>query len=813
MMRSVDGQPTDRLHGTGDGDAAPEVSVVVVGFDGRRHLERCLPALARTAGVVFETILADNGSGDGTVAWVRERFPAVRVLELGRNLGFGEANRRGAAAARAGLVAFLNSDTEVEPGWLAELVRVTSGDETIGAACATLRLLDRPGLLNARGGGMSRLGYGYDRDLLHAAEPSSLAPEPATREVLFPTAAAMLMPRDTFLEIGGFDPAIFMYHEDVDLGWRLWLSGRRVVVCRDSVVRHALGGSATPGRGAAWKQRLGARHNVRTLLKCYAAGAAARALARIAWLWLRHRAVGQAVSAAAWNLRHLPGTLAARRQVQRRRRIGDAELLARGLIDATALPPAPPDAPRPGYDGDAIDLIPAPLLLPGMHSALGRLGPGWHPRRRDADGWWRWTAGDARCRLRVAPGAAGRLVVTARSASPSGGSGNALVSCNGASAEAALPAAGWLEVSLPAVADARGRLEVRIESPATAVDRAGPAGCPRRAGCAVREVRFEPDEPAPPPAYRSVSVIVPTYNRWPILRETLEALAGQSCRDLEAIVVDDGSTDGTWERLTGWARENADRLRVTPLHQENLKPGRARNLGLRHATGDLVVFIGDDTVPDRGLVAEHLAAHNAAGSEIAVLGFTDWHRERMRVTPFLELVNRDGQQFSYGHFADGEDVFYTCLYTSNVSLPRRVLGDDPFHPAFTFVDWEDVELGYRLSLRGLRIVYHASAVARHVHPMTMTTFYRRQVHVGRTVEVLLGLHPELGGDDAMPPTEPPRWVPLARWPVRALLPLLSAWDRLGLPLPDRVYRAVLLTAYFGGRAQGYRPAAAAGPGS
>jgi GT2 family glycosyltransferase len=750
-------------------------------------------------------MVVDNGSADGTVEWLHAGFPAIRVLALDGNLGFGEANRRGVAAASAPLVAFLNSDTVVEPGWLGELVRALAADTTIGAACSTLRLLDRPELINARGGGMTRLGYGFDRDYLVPAEPSPLAPEPAQREVLFPTAAAMLMRRRDFLDLGGFDPAMFMYHEDVDLGWRIWLSGRRVVVCRDSIVLHAHGGSATVARGRRWKDRLGARHLLRSLLVNGSAPLLGRALPGLCRAWLRNRAARQALSALMWNLVRLPGTLRRRRRVQGSRALSDADLAARGLVTPEPLPPAPPEAPRRRLGFDDVQLLHTPRLLPGTHSALGRLGPGWHPRERTTDGWWRWTAGDASCRLQVAAGAAGRLLVTAMAPSTSPQQGTVVVRCNDAETRAELRAGAWHELSLAVTADPDGRLDIRIASATAVLDRATRAGNPRRVGCAVREVLFLPATPPAPAAYATVSVIVPTYNRWPILHETLEALAAQTCRSFEAIVVDDGSTDGTWERLLAWKRANAGRLRLTPLRQENLKPGRARNLGLRHATADLALFIGDDIVPGPDLVAEHLAGHNAAGEEIAVLGFTDWHRDHMRVTPFLELINRDGQQFSYGHFAAGEDVYFTCFYTSNISLPRRVLGDDPFHPAFTFVDWEDVELGYRLSLRGLRIVYRPAAAARHAHPMTMADFCRRQEHVGRTLDVLLELHPELADDDAMPPPAPAPWFPLARYPVRAALPALSRWDRLGLPLPRRVYRGVLLTAFFAGRAQGYHP--------
>jgi len=367
---------------------------------------------------------------------------------------------------------------------------------------------------------------------------------------------------------------------------------------------------------------------------------------------------------------------------------------------------------------------------------------------------------------------------------------------------------GWTTAVLRVRSDENGLLRVRVASPLWIPHRRLGTWDFRTVGCAVRAVRFRPDAPEPSPRDPRVSVIVPTFNRWPILERALGALADQSYRNFEVIVVDDGSTDGTWERLLAWQAANADRLDLTPLHQENLKPGRARNLALRRAGGDLVLFLGDDIIAANDLVAEHVAAHLRIGEPVGILGFTDWDRQGVRVTPFLELVNRDGQQFSYGHFRDGEDLFFTCFYTSNISLPRHVLGEDPFHPAFTFVDWEDTELGYRLSRRGLRLVLHTAAKALHVHPMTMTAFSRRQQHVGRTAGVLLGLHPELAANDAMPPLEPTRWYPLARPVVALCLPLFSWLDGLGVRLPARVYRAMLLTAFFSGRRQAARDGAA-----
>ena len=402
----------------------PLVSVVVVNFNGRRHLERCLPALFATAGVEFEVIVVDNGSTDGSVEWLAERWPQARVLALGENLGFGRANGRGVHSARGEFVAFVNNDTVVDPDWLAALLEPLRLDPEVAASCATLRLLEFPELLNARGGTMTSAGYGYDIDFMVPAEREPVGHDSGPwHDVLFPTAAAALIRTEEFLAVGGFDPAMFMYHEDVDLGVRLWLMGRRVVVCDRALVYHAFGGTSHQAHGLRWRERLGMRHNVRTLLKCYRPVSLLRVATRIARIWFVHRAFGQAFWVCWWNLLHLPTTLAERRRLQKRRvrnegdlyrqgadhggRVATAGTAAacpgghryRGAVDRHPDPPARPalgDRPagrrlvRPGIARrrhGPLDVRPGALLAPG------RAGPGRPRRGRGFSRFRRW-AGD-----------------------------------------------------------------------------------------------------------------------------------------------------------------------------------------------------------------------------------------------------------------------------------------------------------------------------------------------------------------------------------------------------------------------------------
>jgi GT2 family glycosyltransferase len=298
-----------------------------------------------------------------------------------------------------------------------------------------------------------------------------------------------------------------------------------------------------------------------------------------------------------------------------------------------------------------------------------------------------------------------------------------------------------------------------------------------------------------------LAVVIPTYNRRAILERTLDALGEQSRRDFRIVVVDDGSTDGTWEWLeTRSATAQPPALSI--VRQANRGQGQARNRGVRQVGEALVLFLGDDVIPRRELVAEHLAAHARLGAEyprLAVVGFTDWRRSEMKVTPALEMVNREGHQFGFAHMQPEHEVPFTCFYTSNISLPRDLLGDEPFDPEFSAYGWEDIELGYRLSRGGLKLVYHPAAAAEHLHPMTLADLFARQRLVGRGLRTLRRLHPELAATPLLSPSRPPGWFGVGKHLMPPLVPALSAFDRAGLPLGKPLLHRVLMCAYYLGQ--------------
>jgi len=242
------------------------VSVVILNWNGLRHLDGCLTSLQAQTYTAFETILVDNGSTDGSVAWVREHFPHVRLLCNERNVGYAAGNNQAIRASQAPFVATLNNDTRVEPDWLAALVAAAEGDPSVGMCASRMLFADRPGIINSTGISMDVAGIAWDRC---GGEPDhGGAGEPV--EVFGPCAGAALYRRAMLDQIGLFDEDFFAYLEDVDLAWRARLVGWRCLYVPAACVYHVH--SATGVEGSPFKNRLLGRNKVWTIAKNYPTG-------------------------------------------------------------------------------------------------------------------------------------------------------------------------------------------------------------------------------------------------------------------------------------------------------------------------------------------------------------------------------------------------------------------------------------------------------------------------------------------------------------------------------------------------------------
>jgi GT2 family glycosyltransferase len=180
---------------------------------------------------LLEVVVVDNGGGGPEIGEAKAR-EGVRVVDAGGNLGFAAGSNLGTREARGDVLVFLNPDTVVSPGAIAQLAR-TLEDESIGIAMARLRLLGEPEKLNASGVDVHVTGIGWAAGY---GEPAESVRE--LHDVPSASGTAMAIRAETFRELGGFAEELFMYLEDLELGWRARLAGYRVVIDPAADVLH-----------------------------------------------------------------------------------------------------------------------------------------------------------------------------------------------------------------------------------------------------------------------------------------------------------------------------------------------------------------------------------------------------------------------------------------------------------------------------------------------------------------------------------------------------------------------------------------------
>ena len=240
-----------------------------------------------------------------------------------------------------------------------------------------------------------------------------------------------------------------------------------------------------------------------------------------------------------------------------------------------------------------------------------------------------------------------------------------------------------------------------------------------------------------------ISVVIPTYNRLNLLPSVInswrEVHRVTKC-NYEIIFSDDGSQDGTVQFL----REVKD-LPLTILENDHGGPARARNLAVARAIGDRLLFMGDDIFPHFDLLNQHWAHSKRLGENVAVLGEVLWHRD-VKVNHLMHHITQVGnEQFSYNRLTSNAFTDFRHFYTCNISVDRKVISREPciFDERFYKVNFEDIELGFRLSKRGGKIFYLPAARGYHYHPYTAKEFYRRQENAGEMAVVFSSLHPEI----------------------------------------------------------------------
>jgi len=214
----------------------PLISIAIVNLNGKDYLKDCLSSIGDLDYPAdrIETIVVDNGSSDGSIKLLKSGFPSVKIIKNGKNLGFARANNQAAENAKGEYIAFLNNDTKVDSQWLTELLRPIYGSSEVAASGSKVLSFDGKsldfvgGMINFEGKGF-QIDYGKDT-AKDNHDMNAFLP--------FVNGGAMMINRKVFLDCGGFDEDFFAYYEDVDLGWRLWVLGYKVVFAPGSIVYH-----------------------------------------------------------------------------------------------------------------------------------------------------------------------------------------------------------------------------------------------------------------------------------------------------------------------------------------------------------------------------------------------------------------------------------------------------------------------------------------------------------------------------------------------------------------------------------------------
>ncbi len=204
----------------------PLVSIIIINYNGKSYLEKCLESIKKIKYDNLEIIVVDNNSTDGTMEFLVQNYPSIITLKLDKNYGFAKPNNMAAKIAKGDFLLFLNNDTEVTPNFLTELVQVLVGNDQIGI-CQSL-LLKPNGEIDSSGDFIDTIGVVYN----------SKKPIDKIREISSARGASMIIRKKLFLDLGGFDEQFFVSFEDVDLGWRTWIKGYKVVINPKSVVYH-----------------------------------------------------------------------------------------------------------------------------------------------------------------------------------------------------------------------------------------------------------------------------------------------------------------------------------------------------------------------------------------------------------------------------------------------------------------------------------------------------------------------------------------------------------------------------------------------
>lgn len=228
----------------------PRVSIVLLNYNGLKHLQQFLPSVCATVYGNYEVVLADNASTDLSVDWVRTHYPVVKIIINSTNEGFAGGYNWALPQVNADYYVLLNTDVEVTSDWLQPIIACMEEDKQIAACQPKILSYHNKGLFEyagAAGGWIDYLGYPFSRGRIFDVCEEDKGQYNNLSEIFWASGAALFIRSSVFHEQGGFENAFFAHQEEIDLCWRIQLAGYKIMACPRSIVYHVGGGTLPRG--------------------------------------------------------------------------------------------------------------------------------------------------------------------------------------------------------------------------------------------------------------------------------------------------------------------------------------------------------------------------------------------------------------------------------------------------------------------------------------------------------------------------------------------------------------------------------------
>ena len=251
----------------------PRVAVVILNWNGLDFLRRFLPSICASTYPNLDIIVGDNASNDNSVSFVRENYPQIKISINDQNYGFAGGYNRVLNSLDQDYFVLLNSDVEVEPGWIEPVIQLMEKDRSIAAAQPKILSQSNKKLFEyagAAGGFLDIFGYPFCRGRIFDSLEVDSSQYDQSSEIFWASGAAFFIKRLKWLEMNGLDEDFFAHMEEIDLCWRLKNNNYKIMYCAESTVFHVGGG--TLNAESPFKTYLNFRNNLVLLQKNLPAG-------------------------------------------------------------------------------------------------------------------------------------------------------------------------------------------------------------------------------------------------------------------------------------------------------------------------------------------------------------------------------------------------------------------------------------------------------------------------------------------------------------------------------------------------------------